>query len=926
MKFQKIKTAIYITSLIALLSVSGFAKQEKVLRIFSGGELIQEYNADDIDYVEVQDLIAAPGDVNATTSATSITIKWSAVEGATYNVYRSPDNVSYTQIAKDLTATTYTDSSPLKGSNYYKVKAIVGGIESGFTSAVAAALPDNGLESGIYLGINGFNNDLYTYPIMLLNESSLSGFNDFVNNLKTENGTIQFYAVDRALNMLQTSVLPSDVYNVAIVTFTDGLDQGSFMKDETYESNEEYLDAINKRIKEETVAGQNIIAYSIGVQGNDVNDVQSQKFRDDLGKLASSPENAVLLKNMSEVNKQFKEIANKLSESNYVQTISLTIPGLANGTKVRFTFDNVKDATNSEIYLDGVFNLKEKSLDNVEYHGLSSDSGNTIKGVVDGIFVTFTFENVRTENNVLIKSEFTDEWTYISSNSSWQINSEFDKTENSDIENHRRSAAVMLVLDCSKSLENDFEDAKSNAKDFIKTLYEASGFSSEDPSTPGKPDTPVVPEPTIYSTVPLDLSVAVWKDDTRYYLTQDQYKKANLSGYNVEGLAVLSNMGNFIISPRLIQSTNVYPEYVNKYYADVLPDKDQATVISARNVDINKALGNLDWDIFDNGYLYITKTSDDGLHYAIYLERYTGGSLLQSPSIGFIRGVKAVSADPIIWSDSRDLTLAVKKGGERFYISNPDEDLSQFDEIEGVAVFLGDEHFIIKLNDEQSGKVNKDVAMSLYSDILPDMYQAEVISVKYSDIEDALTRFGGSDLYGLSKIYLTKTKYNSERNYCLWPYRYDRGRLTYDSSGCIRGVKMIEQNVSGEEFCVDEAISFIGPTIEETSSAGKHIQPLESLEIGKFQFTLDQGSNSQTTPSYYWPMSTSASGKPTVRLYKGNTMTVTAPTGIGILSIDAVSDSGNTWQIYNGELTDACTFTASETTRIHSLRIVCSKK
>ena len=185
---------------------------------------------------------------------------------------------------------------------------------------------------------------------------------------------------------------------------------------------------------------------------------------------------------MSEVNSKFQEIAKHLSQSNYVQVINLKMPGVANGTKVRFTFDNVSSANRSKKYIEGIFNLSNKSLESVEYVGLTSTSGSTVKGNVEDIFVNFTFEGVRTDDDKLINSQYTDEWTYIYSNSSWQINSEFDKSENSEIRTQRSSAVIMLVLDCSSSLGSQFSTAQSNAKSFINTLYKAviSSPDSED--------------------------------------------------------------------------------------------------------------------------------------------------------------------------------------------------------------------------------------------------------------------------------------------------------------------------------------------------------------------------------------------------------------------------------------------------------------
>ena len=797
---KTIKKSPIIFGLLSLIALFAFAKQEKILQIFRNGEIIQEYAVNDIDYIEVNDLIPAPDDVNASVSNDQITIKWNPVEGATYNIYRSPDNVNFTLLASKLTEATYTDMKPLRGSNFYRVKAVVGDVESGYTSSAAATLTSSELDNGIYLGITGFNQTLYEYPVLRLSESSVDGFRNFVDGLTMKNGTLLYYSVDQALNTMQATELPSDITTAAIVTFTDGLDQGSFMMDGvSYNDEMEYLNALNHRIKNETVSGQPITAYSIGIRGKDVSDINM--FRTNLAKLASSTENATEVTSMAEVNAKFKEIAEKLSQSNYVQTINLKMPGLSNGTRVRFTFDNVNAADRSQIYIEGKFNLKDKSLEEVQYVGLTSTSGTTVKGSVDGIFVNFTFDGVHTDNNVLIKSEFTDEWTYISSNNTWQINSEFDKTENSDIVTERSSAVIMLVLDCSSSLADDFIKAQSNAKDFISTLYQAVGGIDD----PGKQ------EETIYSTKPIDLSVAIWKDGARYYLTPEQYKNANLTNITVEGLAVLSNLGNFIISPKLIQSTTGPKDVAMIYYESILPTKDQASVISARYIDINNRLASLGWTIFGKGSedYYMTKTKyDNTYNYQIYLYRYNGGDLAERNDYdgrhynyyrGYIRGVVPIdTVDAVVWNDPDDLKLSVVKDGERCLISNTNEDLTQYDEIEGLYVSVNNTKFIIKLHNEQSGQVLKSTAMKLYSEILPTGFQAQTISLKYAEINSALKKWGGDAFgRGSSDYYMTKTPYNSDYNYQIYLYRYTGGELAdkvdYDGQhnsiyGYIRGV------------------------------------------------------------------------------------------------------------------------------------------
>lgn len=774
---------IYV--LIALLAIVGYGinAQNRVVRVMQNGGVVNSFPVEQIDSIIIDEVISTPSNLTATVSGRSVTLTWTGIADATYNIYRSANNATYSVLAAGVTGNSYVDNSPMAGTNYYKIQAKANGSESELSVPVMATLPSSGLESGIYLGITGFNQALYNYPIRQLDDSSIAGFKDFVDGLTMKNGTLLYYSVDQAINEMQSTELPADIATAAIVTFTDGLDQGSMMMGVPYDDDMLYLDALNKRILNETIAGKSITAYSIGLRGQDVGEENEAMFQNNLNKLASSDDKANEVKSMSEVNAKFKEIAEQLSQSNYVQTINLTMPGVSNGTLVRFTFDNVNSAEKSALYIEGTFNLSTRSLEKVEYEGLTSTSGTTINGVVDGIFVSFTFEGVQTNNKILIDSKFTDEWTYITSNNTWQINSEFDKTENSDIVTERSSAVIMLVLDCSSSLASDFATAQANAKDFINTLYGAVGGDD------GSEDTPE----GIYSATPLDFSIAIWQDGTRYYLTPEQYKNANLSNATVEGLTVLSNMGNFIISPDLIQSNWLDLEYAMKYYADVLPDKDQATVISTRYIDINDALKSLGWAEFITGRSYMTKTSYNSNYN--YVITGTGGNL-DYASWGYIRGILPITAEgPIVWNDERDLCLSVEKNGKRIFLKDKPDDLSRYDKIEGLAVVLGDAQFIIKLANEQLEKIPVSSAMAQYGDILPDKAQAEIISLKYSQINSALEKFGGDPFgTGNSDYYMTRTAYDDTYNYQIYLYSCKGGYLAgnYSINGYIRGVTAFE--------------------------------------------------------------------------------------------------------------------------------------
>lgn len=493
---KSIKKSPIIVGLLSLVALFAFAKQEKVIQIFRNGEVIQEYSVDEIDYIEVNDFIQAPTDVNATVSNDQITIKWDVVEGATYNVYRSPDNVNFTLLASKLTKNTYTDTKPLPGSNYYRIKAVVDGKESNYTEAIAATLPDNGMESGIYVGLLGFNNALYEYPITLLDENSINEMLEFIQELEQDDMTLLYYSVEQALKKMQSTVFPSDLEEVALVTFTDGLDRGSQGKTDAYYDSEDgdldYRNDLNKMITSQTIAGKAINAYSIGLKGSDV--VDNTTFEDNLRKLASEPANAFKVTNMQEVNSKFKDIAEELTKRTNIQGFTARIPPEANGSLIRFTFDNISEhAENSKLWIQGVFDLRTKSLTNIEAYGLRFiNPVTTVPGTMDekGNYI-YSFEGIVTDNNYLLTSEATLEHIYIKSSSLWQPNKEFGKKNDDFVPKvERSSAAIMLVLDCTTSLDDKFDKAKDNLKDsakgFIKTLFDA---DNEEPETPVTPPT-----------------------------------------------------------------------------------------------------------------------------------------------------------------------------------------------------------------------------------------------------------------------------------------------------------------------------------------------------------------------------------------------------------------------------------------------------
>jgi formylglycine-generating enzyme required for sulfatase activity len=465
---------IFISAILLFIIAAGANAQNKTLKVHKNGTVYYQEFVSSIDSVIFENTLRIPASVAATlnSGSQSITITWAAVSGAThYEVYRSGDNVTYTLLASNVVATTYTDNAPLRGSNYYRIRAKSATLSSDFSS-ISAPITFAGVESGLYLGVIGFNDNIYTKPIGRLTKTTKDDYHTFVNNLTSKDGTVLYYAVDNALTHLVNTTLPNDLVNVAIVTFTDGVDQGSHMLNPVYQFNDAlYLAAINNRIHQTQIKGLNINAYSIGIRGKDVEN-DTVIFRSNLENLASDAQKVFeITTTMDSVKAVFQAIADSLYKENKTQGITLKIPGQEDGTKVRFTFDNVVDSTvyASGIYIEGTFHFADKSLQNVAYQGCVSSSGALVDGsTANRIFVDYTFENVNTD----LPLTNIQQWEWISSTSSWQINSEFTTAGNTVVTPDESSAVVLLILDCSSSLDTGFSAMQNTANDFITTLVE----------------------------------------------------------------------------------------------------------------------------------------------------------------------------------------------------------------------------------------------------------------------------------------------------------------------------------------------------------------------------------------------------------------------------------------------------------------------
>lgn len=138
---------------------------------------------------------------------------------------------------------------------------------------------------GVFMGIVAFNNRVTTKPISQLDQISKDDFTSFVDDLQMGNATLLYYAVDQSINMLESQTFPSNLSNAVLVTFTDGLDQGSLAMKPEHRTSKGYASYLAERIPQTAIQGIPLTAYAIGLKSNDV--VDDELFMYNLASLSS---------------------------------------------------------------------------------------------------------------------------------------------------------------------------------------------------------------------------------------------------------------------------------------------------------------------------------------------------------------------------------------------------------------------------------------------------------------------------------------------------------------------------------------------------------------------------------------------------------------------------------------------------------------
>lgn len=188
--------------------------------------------------------------------------------------------------------------------------------------------------------------------------------------------------------------------------------------------------------------------------------------------LASSDSNAFQVSDMNEVKEHFADIADSLIKVSTSINYGVYMPGGYPTGQIRYTFDNANSAESSKLYIEGTYNKKTATLENIVYQGFakgatSIKAENGPKGTL-----YFQFDNLRyTDGSTVSEGLSFTLWQQIDGDA-WKSETEITSADYPPtVDVDLSSALIMLVLDCTTSLTPDnFRMMQEAAKEFVRIL------------------------------------------------------------------------------------------------------------------------------------------------------------------------------------------------------------------------------------------------------------------------------------------------------------------------------------------------------------------------------------------------------------------------------------------------------------------------
>ncbi|MBE9662693.1 hypothetical protein [Mucilaginibacter myungsuensis] len=336
-------------------------------------------------------------------------------------------------------------------------------------------VPDKTVE-GLFLGVVGFNSTVYPKA---MNNNITATYSAIDGLLNTVDQTALCYGVKTAIEQLKTLNSTQTLDQAFIVSFTDGLDNVSanFF---TNVGQGAVIPYTADLLRNTSISNKPIKSYTIGFKGN------GAVIDADLSYLAVNGQ--YLQANSSNINSIFQSIAQSLiATSQNISIVTNNVEIFASSPKYfRITFNTYSTpeftgaSTPFTIFAQmtnidkksPVFKVTSAKSSSVKFIG---DDGTPISGTISTIIsggkpvekATIPLENLSITSsngqNLFVK-DLSLSYKYN------QNDYETDIEDTKGVKSIAKNVGVVLVLDCSTSLGNQFVPMKESSKKFIETL------------------------------------------------------------------------------------------------------------------------------------------------------------------------------------------------------------------------------------------------------------------------------------------------------------------------------------------------------------------------------------------------------------------------------------------------------------------------
>lgn len=321
---------------------------------------------------------------------------------------------------------------------------------------------------GLYMGVVGFNNNVTITPVT----DDMTVVKNSINGLTNEpDATALCYGITKGLDQLTTADRKQDFDMTYMVVFTDGFDN--------YSSNyfpgvyqDQVVDYTRDILNNAVVSGKPVRVYTLGLSGKGT--LKDDELRD----LAVN--GSYRRATSSTLNNTFQEIANAvMSTAKNVEIVTNAVPiSTANPKYVQVTVSATAGRTTSHFLIEGQLTNEDGQTPrftiNYVTPGITfDDAGGTVHGTVvtrNGIkkavlplsnmaIAPLNGTDAYTVQKIVVKIKYKPADNYVE-------DVEDTKTEDAIAKN----VGIILVLDCSQSLGQDFVPMKNYAKEFVNTI------------------------------------------------------------------------------------------------------------------------------------------------------------------------------------------------------------------------------------------------------------------------------------------------------------------------------------------------------------------------------------------------------------------------------------------------------------------------